>query len=387
MKSRYASAALLALALFGLPACSKSGKEQAAAAVKPPVAVEVVKAATTDVPQAVEVVGTLVPRFDAEVKSEFAGRITEVYATQWVRVKAGAPLARVDTREGEVVVRRAESAVAMAKANLLEAQAAAGRADRELDRAVKLKESGLITQQSLDDARTQKEAADARVAAARAAIGASEEDVRQAQTRLARAFIRAPFDGVVAERFVNVGEVVGDMQKVLFRIVDDRRLNLTLTIPSADLASVRAGQPVSFTVDSIPGKTFTAVLRYINPVVNDADRAAKAIAEVDEGGGALKGGLFVNARIATGKRSAVLRLPRGTLLTWDTAGNRAELYVVSGGVARRRAVATGAASGDLVEVVSGLSPGEDVILRGAFNVKDGDKVAVSATAPADRQAR
>ncbi|HEY5996480.1 MAG TPA: efflux RND transporter periplasmic adaptor subunit, partial [Candidatus Deferrimicrobiaceae bacterium] len=332
-------------------------------------------------------VGTLVPRFDAEVKSEFAGRVAEVFVDQWVRVKAGSPLARVDTREGEVVVRRAESSVAMAKANLLESQAAANRADRELERAGKLKESGLITQQNLDDARTQKEAADARAAAARAAIGASEEDVRQAQTRLARAYIRAPFDGVVAERFVNVGEVVGDMQKVLFRIVDDRRLNLTLTLPSADLASVREGQTVTFTVDSIPGRTFTARLRYINPVVNDADRSVKAIAEVDGGGGALKGGLFVNARIATGKRTAVLRIPRGTFLTWDTAAGKAELYVVSGGVAHRKVVATGVVAGDLVEIVSGLAPGDDVILRGAFNVKDGEKVAVSAAAPASAPAR
>jgi RND family efflux transporter MFP subunit len=270
----------------------------------------------------------------------------------------------------------------MAKANLLEAQAAAGRAERELDRAVKLKEAGLVTQQNLDDARTQKEAAEARVSAARAAIGAAEEDVRQSQTRVAKAVIRAPFDGVVAERLVNVGEVVGDMQKVVFRIVDDRRLNLTLAIPSSDLVSVRAGQPVSFTVDSIPGKTFSAVLRYINPVVNDADRSVKAIAEVDGGGGALKGGLFANARIATGLRKSVLRIPRGALLTWDTAGNLAELFVVSGGVARRRAVTTGAVAGDLVEAVSGLSAGEDVILRGGFNVKDGEKVAVAAAAPA-----
>ncbi|HEY5996454.1 MAG TPA: hypothetical protein VIU29_05495, partial [Candidatus Deferrimicrobiaceae bacterium] len=197
MMAKSALAALLSVAVAMSAGCGKKDKTEAAA-VKPPAAVETVKAVAADVPQAVEVVGTLVPRFDAEVKSEFAGRVAEVFVDQWVRVKAGAPLARVDTREGEVIVRRAESSVAMSKANLLEAQAAANRADRELDRAGKLKESGLITQQNLDDARTQKEAADARAAAARAAIGASEEDVRQAQTRLARAYIRAPFDGVVA---------------------------------------------------------------------------------------------------------------------------------------------------------------------------------------------
>jgi RND family efflux transporter MFP subunit len=381
MRVRHGLALLLAIAVGGSACSKKDGQEPAAAAAaRPPAAVETFRAAAADIPEAVEVTGTLVPRFDAEVKSEFAGRIAEVFVTQWVRVKAGAPLARVDTREGEAVVRRAESAVAMAKANLLEAQAASGRADRELERARKLKESGLITQQALDDATTQKEASEARVAAARAAIASADEDVRQSQTRLGKAFIRAPFDGVVAERLVNVGEVVGDMQKVVFRVVDDRHLNLTLIIPSASLASVRAGQPLTFAVDSIPGRRFPAVLRFINPVVNDVDRSVKAIAEVNEGGGALKGGLFVKARIETGRRSAVLRVPRGALLTWDTAAGKAELFVVAGGVAHRRAVTTGAVSGEQVEIASGLAAGEDVILRGAFNVKDGGKVAVAAPA-------
>ncbi len=372
--------ALLLMAGFAGNGCSKADRKDAPATSPPPVAVEVFKAAAADIPEGVEVTGSLVPRFDAEVKSEFPGRIAEIFVTQWVRVKAGAPLARVDMREGEVIVRRAESAVAMSDANLLEASATAGRADRELDRARKLKESGLITQQNLDDAQTQKEASDARVAAARAAAVASGEDLRQAQTHLGKAFIRAPFDGVVAERLVNVGEVVGDMQKVVFRIVNDRLLNLTLTIPSAELASVRIGQPLSFTVDSMPGRTFPAVLRFINPVVNDADRAVKAIAEVNDGGGALKGGLFVNARIVTGRRTSVLRVPRAALLTWDTAGRRAELFVVADNVAKRRAVGTGAVSGDRVEIVSGLAAGEAVIQRGAFNVKDGDRVAVTAAA-------
>jgi RND family efflux transporter MFP subunit len=380
MTTRRALALLAACSLLGAAACSKSGKEGPKASEKPPAAVELVKASVSDVAEGVDLVGTLVPRYDAEVKSEFGGRIAEIFVTQWVRVKAGAPLARVDTQEGETVVRRAESAVALAKATLLEAQAAAGRADRELERAKNLKASGLITQQNLDDATTQKEASEARVAAAKAGISAADEEVRQAKTHLGKAYIRAPFDGVVAERLVNVGEVVGDMQKVIFRVVDDRQLNLTLTVPSADLASVRVGQPLTFTVDSMPGSTFSAVLRFINPVVTDADRSVRAIAEVDSRGGALKGGLFVKARIATGKRKGVLRIPRAAFLTWDIPARKADLFVVSGGVAHRKAVTTGAIAGDLVEVASGLAAGDEVILRGAFNVKDGDRVSVSAPA-------
>lgn len=264
----------------------------------------------------------------------------------------------------------------MAKAGLLEAQAAANRADRELERALKLKEAGLVTQQNLDDARTQQEAATARVAAARAQVRAAEEDKRHASARMSKAVIRAPFDGVVAERSVSPGEVVGEMQKVVFRIVDNRLLDMTVSVPSGDSAAVRVGQPLSFSTDAIPGKTFTGKVKFINPVVSDADRSVRVVAEVRNDSEELKTGQFVKGRIVTGKRTGVLQVPRTALLSWDAAAGKGDLVVVDNAVARRRTVRTGSAAGDLVEISSGLSKGETVVIRGGFNVKEGDRVNV-----------
>jgi len=375
-------AALLLLLGAGLAGCAAQGgdPEKGRAAGRPPVAVEAERAAVADLADGIDVVGTLASRYDAEVKSEYGGRVSEVYVTEWVRVKKGQPLAKVDTREGEVTLQKARASLELARASALEAEAAARRADREYERAVNLKESGLVTQQALDDAATQKEAGAARTAAARAQVAAAGEDVRQAETRMSKSVIRAPFDGVVAARLVNVGEVVGEMQKVVFRVVDNRLLDLTVTVPSADMAAVRAGQALTFATDAVPGKTFTGKVKFINPAVSPADRSVKVIAEVRNVPEVLKGGLFVKGRIETARRRGVLQVPRASLVSWDIAGRAGDVLVADNNVARRRTVRTGGVSGDRVEIASGLAPGDLVITRGGFNVKDGDRVHVTRVA-------
>ena len=150
------------------------------------------------------------------------------------------------------------------------------RAARELDRTVKLKEAGLATQQNLDDART---AAEAAAAAADGGEGAEA----MAETRLAKTVIRSPLDGVVASRTVNSGDYVENMgsPKPMFRIVDNRRLELTATRPLvADLGGAEVGQPLSFTTDAVPGRTFTGKVTFINPAADESSRTVKVMAEV-----------------------------------------------------------------------------------------------------------
>jgi RND family efflux transporter MFP subunit len=165
--------------------------------------------------------------------------------------------------------------------------------------------------------------------------------------------------------------------KPMFRIVDNRVLELTVTVPSAEMASIRVGQPLTFSTTGLPGKSFKGKVMFINPVVNEADRSVKVVADVDNTDGQLKGGLFVKGRILTGERTGVIKVPRMALLTWDVAEKKADLFVVEAGVAHRKTVQTGNSSGDMVEVASGLPAGALVITRGGFNVKEGDKVGVT----------
>jgi len=381
MKKGYMGNALLLAFLLSFYGCSATGEEKKQnekAAQRPAVAVEVTKVAATNITEGIEVIGTLAAKFGADVKSEYTGIVAEVYVTEWVRVERGTPLARLDTREGELLLKKTQTAVEIARANLMQAEVAANRANREYERARKLKEEGLITQQNLDDALTEKEASVVRISAAKGQLKAAEEEVEYVQTRLSKAIIRSPREGVVSWRNVNVGDYVGEMgAKPMFRIVDNRVLELTVTVPSMELGAVRVGQPLSFTTDAIPGTTFAGKVMFINPVVNEADRSAKVVAEVENPAEQLKGGLFVKGRILTGNRTGVIKIPRAALLTWDVAGKKAEIFVVKGDGAQRRMVRTGNVSGDQVEIASNLATGDLVITRGGFNVKDGDKVNVT----------
>jgi RND family efflux transporter MFP subunit len=373
-------AALFALwvGIYGCSATGEDKKPNEKVGQRPPVAVEVTKVTAANITDGIEVIGTLSSKFGAEVKSEYTGIVAEVYVTEWVQVEKGTPLARLDTREGELVLKKAQTAVEIAKANLMQVEVAANRANREYERALKLKEVGLITQQNLDDVRTEREAAAVRISAAKAQIQAAEEDVEHAQTRLSKAIIRSPRKGVISWRNVNAGDYVGEMgAKPMFRIVDNRVLELTVTVPSGEMGAVRMGQALTFSTDAIPGKTFTGKVMFINPTVNESDRSVRVVAEVENTPEQLKGGLFVKGQILTGKRTGVIKIPRIALLTWDVAATKAEIFVVNENVAHRRTVRTGNIAGDQVEIISGLASGQQVITRGGFNVKDGDKVNVT----------
>lgn len=382
MRWRSALEILLLVLSIGFSSCSDKGDGKNPGEKtegRPPVAVEVTKVGVTDYSEGIDVVGSLSPKFGADIKSEYSGIVTEVYVTEWIRVKRGAPLARIDSREMEILLQKAGAAVEMAKANLLQAEVAGNRANREYDRLLKLKEAGLVTQQNLDDGLTEKEATAARIEGARAQSKAAEEDLRHTQTRLSKTIIRSPMDGVVSSRGVNVGDLVGEVgsPKVMFRIIDPRILDLTVTVPSGEMGWVRVGQPLIFSTDAPPGKNFTGKVMFINPLVNDSDRSVKVTAEVENLSEQLKGGLYVKGRILTGKRTGILRIPRVALLSWDVAGKKGDLFVVEGEIAYRRTVQTGSVMGDFVEVTSGLSSGEPVVVRGGFNLKDGDRVNVT----------
>lgn len=378
---KFISVIALMAACCTLGACGGQ-KDKTAQTTKPPTAVESATASPSEMQESIEVTGNLEAKFLVDVKTQIPGLVKQVYVNEWVRVKKGQPLAKIDVAETEALVKRAEAGIATARAGLAQAQVSANRADRELARIIKLKESGLATQQALDDANTEKEAAQSRIEAARAQIRVAEEETRQGAARQAKGLVLAPIDGVVALRNVNVGDLASDAAAgaPIFRIVDNRILNLTVSVSSADSGRVKVGQTLDFTVDSEPGRTFSGKVMYINPELSVADRSLKVIAEVRNIPENLKGGVFAKGRIITGKRAAVLQVPRSAVTALDLSAGKGVLYVVEKGIARRREITTGVSNGDLLEVSKGLAAGEQYVIRGGFNLKDGDSVIVAGKA-------
>lgn len=429
----FAAGATLAMAGCSGNGAAGESKPQAGAeaAGKPVVAVDVQKVAPVKVSSGIEVVGTLAPKFETLVRAEIKSRVTDVYVTQWLPVSAGTVLAKSDTRDIETALSSAKAAllaaksqeeaagaqmeiiraqkeslraqVESAKAAVVEAEVGRDRADREYQRMVKLSESGLATRQGLDEALSARDAGRARVETAKAQIKALEgqiaatdaqlgaakssrdaavanaaaaaQQVSGFETTLSKAVVKSPMNGIVAERFVNVGDLPGDTP--LFHIVDNRVLNLTVAVPMRDQGGVKVGQTLEFTTEALPGETFSGRVMFINPIVNQADRSVGVLAEVGNPDGRLKGGMFVKGRLLTVEGQDVLALPRAALAAWDVKAKTAEVYVVASDKAARRRVTTGGVYGDNVEVVAGVAAGESVIVRGGFNVKDGDRVIVA----------
>jgi len=358
---------VLAAAAPILAGCAGNGSaaaDRAPEVGRPPVAVSVASVVVADLHQTVDVVGSLAPKFSADVKSEVSGLVTAVYVTEWVPVHKGAKLARLDTTE-------TEAGLEALKAGVAQAQVGEARARREYDRAQQLKQYGLITQQNLDDAKTAVDAAAAMTSAAQA-------QVRALQARLAKSAITSPIDGVVALRGVNVGDRVENMGSgdPMFRIVDNRLFDLTVSVPSSQIAFVHVGQPLQFTTDSLPGRTFTGKVMFINPAIDESSRSARVIAEVPNPDGALKGGAFVKGQIVVATRTGVVQVPRDALLNWNMEQQSADVYVVRDGKAEKRTLKIGSINGVAVQALSGVAAGEQVVTRGAFALKPGDRVTV-----------
>lgn len=343
---------------------------------QPAIAVEIADVVHGAIEEDLDVVGTLEPKFFVEVRSEFAGPVSDIFVTEWVKVAKGDRLARIDTQEADMIIQKSKAAVEAARASVLQAEVSSGRARQDFDRAVQLRDAGLITQQNYDDAEAARKAADASVTAAEAQLNVAREDLRYAEMRMRKSTITAPMDGRVSMRAVNVGDMVSMGTDPMFKIVDNTILNLTLTVPSSRIELLNIGQTIEFTTDAMPGKTFSGQIEHINPAVDSASRTVKIIAAVMNPSEELRAGLFVKGRIISKSSESALLIPRFALSNWNVAERSGSVFIASADTARLTQVRIGRVSADAVEILSGVSETDQVIVRGAFNLMDGSPVRI-----------
>ena len=300
--------------------------------------------------------------------------LAKMRVKEWDRVEPAQVLAEIDPTDFKLNLNKDEANLKMARAQLLQAKVELDRAKREHKRAQNLKEGGLITGQDLDERQTGLDAAAARVSLAQAQISQAEAQLAEGRHNLEKASICAPIEGTVSHRSVDVGDFV-DKGTSLFTIVDNRILYFTATVPTTDLALVTEGQMLTFGVDGIPNRTFQGRVKHLNPLVNSSDRSGRIQAEVINSDGVLRGGLYARGQVLVEEHKNALVIPKATLMGWDFEKNTARVFLVDeAGVIRTRPVATGLTSEDMVEIRSGLSGSERVVIRGGFNVKEGDRV-------------
>jgi RND family efflux transporter MFP subunit len=183
--------------------------------------------------------------------------------------------------------------------------------------------------------------------------------------------VRAPFNGLVAERVVSVGDYVnkGSTVAVVVRV---NPLRVQLTVPEQFVASIAAGAPVSFSVDAYPNRQFSGTVRYVSPVLEQNQRALTFEAVVPNEAGELKPGLFATARIEQPAKVNAVLVPVSAV---HVVGGTSRVYVVKDGAAEERIVTTGQTVDNMIEIATGLTAGEQVATTNVAQLADGTKVS------------
>jgi RND family efflux transporter MFP subunit len=387
-------AVCICLAL-GVSACSKSETAQARGreAAAKQVTLDTVRQET--VQRTVEVVGTLAAVDQVTISSETDGKVSRILADLGDRVKAGQSLIQVDHEKQQYNLDQQRATLDRALAQLgapdpqhlpdvektpdvQKANADLVQAKQSFDRANELFKRTLVPQQTLDDAATMlksKQASyDLSVQNAknlRASIQASEASMKLADRQLRDTDIRAPFDGYVEKRFVNLGELVKTQMPVM-SVVRVDPLKVIAEIPEKMAPWIHEGQPVQLHVDAYPDRTFTGKMSRISPAVSTSTRAFPFEALVPNTDAVLKPGTFARVHIESGKADKVLTLPYSAL-QYRYGVNR--VFVIAGDKLVARELKVGDRMGDRIEIVDGVKAGEQVAVNDVDTLVDGMKVA------------
>jgi len=185
--------------------------------------------------------------------------------------------------------------------------------------------------------------------------------------------VRAPFEGVVGERFVSVGDYVTRGTKVASVMRIDP-IRVELTVPEQYIGEVAVGRAVSLEVNAYPGRTFTGQVRYVSPGLRVDSRALVVEAVVRNPSGELKPGFFATAQIAQASQQPGILVPSAAV---RTVSDTARVYVVSADHVEERIVSTGQPVDQFVEITSGLKAGETVATTNVAQLTDGLRVSVS----------
>ncbi len=198
--------------------------------------------------------------------------------------------------------------------------------------------------------------------------------VAMARKAVADTVVRAPFEGVVGERLVSVGDYVTRGTKVA-SVLRVSPLRLELTVPAQYVTAVAVGGAVDLEVDAYPGETFVGQVRYVSPGLRSDTRALIVEAIVANADARLKPGLFASARIEQEAKTPALLIP-ATAVQKNAAATR--VFVVVGDHVEERLITLGQVEGDRVEAASGLSAGDRVVASGLERLKDGALVKVGS---------
>ena len=360
------SGARVATALAGgmvLLAAACSGKSADKAPTRPPPLVSVARVEARDVPVEVRAPVDLRPLVQADVGSKTLGYLDAVLVDRGDRVTRGQLLALV--RPSDL-----PDQLAAARSTLAQAQSSTALARTNFERAKQLAPEAVVSQQELQQAQSQFATAEAAQQAAQAQIAAVA--VRLGETRIA-----SPLTGVVVQRRLDPGTLVGPPGGgAIVTVARVDTLRVFITVNERELGGVAVGRDAHVEVDALPGRTFTGKVVRLAPMLDPATRTLDAEVQLDNRAGELYPGMYGRGAIVVETHPHMPVVPVAAVVL---SNKQAFAFAVDpgGDIVHRRALTLGVDGGDWFEVKAGLRAGDEVVVGGSESLADGMKIRAS----------
>jgi membrane fusion protein (multidrug efflux system) len=324
----------------------------------PPINVELGKVEVRGMPKLMTLLGNVVADRQSEVAANVAGRVVLAPIERGQSVKVGETLVMVDSKAAHL-----SASAAAAQAELADTQSTQGRQD--CARAERLYAQGAIGQAEYDRQHTQCKAQDLQASAARAQAGLSSK-------LAADAIVRAPFSGVVGERYVNAGEYVQANTRVASMYSLDP-VRITISVPERGVGLVRKGLSLDVRVSAWPDRVFSATIEYVSPALRTLQRDLLVEAKAPNPDGALRAGMFATVDLSLGEEN-VATVPADAIVA---EGDVRRLFLVRQGRAFELVVRTGITRDQRTAVYEDLERDTPVIRRPPANLRDGSAITTA----------
>ena len=331
--------------------------------------VETAKVVAQAVDKVRKLPGELTPYQTVDLTARVAGYIEELRVDVGSVVKKGEVVARLSAPEMDAQLAEARSRVGTGEAQRAEAEAKLLGVQATYERLKAASATpGAIAGHELVLAEKSVEAARSVVRSMERSIDASKSSVRAIEDMKAYLDLKAPFDGVITERYLHPGALAGPQSGPLVKLQQLSRLRLIAAVPEADLGGIAYGVRIPFTVPAFPSETFGAMIARVPRVLDAKTRTMPIELEFANAGGKLAPGMYPELQWPVRKGRAALLVPPTAIVTTT---ERAFVIRITNGKAVYVNVKRGGASGELVEVQGALVEGDVIVKRGTDELREG----------------
>lgn len=304
--------------------------------------------------------GNILPDAQVTLYAQVPGVVEKITIDEGDSVKKGQLIALIDASKYKLQLEQAQANLELAKVNEESTK-------KEYQRMKKLYEDNAISQQQMDAIDAKYKSAQAQLLQANAAYELALKTYKDCQ-------ITSPFDGVIAKRFIDAGELIATSMTPIATIVDIKKVKISVYVNEEDFALIKPGLPAKILVDAYPDRIFEGKVSKVGSIIDASSRKLEAEITVDNGDAALRPGMFARVELAVASKADV------PIIQYDYALKDLDgyyVFVLEGDIAKKRYIKPGLINGELMEVVSGLSEGEMIVSFGQKRLKDGDKVEVA----------